>query len=309
MRVSGQASRPWRSAVQDGVGHRREHLADQVVTQRREPRGLGLPALRGHDRGDGERPDGGSVQGPGPDVPLLAAAVQHGNGYHFAAEDKRADPDRPAHLVPGHGEGVHAGRAEVHRDLRGGLHRVGVERHPVGVGHGRQLGHRLHRADLVVRPHNADDGGIFLAILQRGPQDVGGNRPGAIHRQPVRHGTLGIGQPANRVEHRVVLDCRRKDPPAAAVGRAPCPEQALDRQVVRLSAAAGEDHLAGPRSEDLGDLLARFLHHATGPAARVVQRRRVAQVSELLDHRLDGLRQHRSRRCVIEVDDRTLTHS
>ena len=67
-----------------------------------------------------------------------------------------------------------------------------------------------------------------------------------------------------------------EDPGAPRVLRAAGPEEPLDREVVRLGAAGGEHHLAGPAAERRGDALAGLLHHpARGPAGGV-QRGRVA---------------------------------
>src|SRR5262249_27537453 len=80
------------------------------------------------------------------------------------------------------------------------------------------------------------------------------------------------------------------------------PVQALDGEVVRLGPAAGEDDLARPRAEHLGQLLPGFLHHPAGAAARGVQGGRVPQVAELGSHRGDRLGTHRRSRRVIQVD-------
>ena len=59
-----------------------------------------------------------------------------------------------------------------------------------------------------------------------------------------------------------------------------CPVQALDGEVVRLGPAAGEDDLARPGAEHLGQLLPGFLHHPPGAAARGVQGGRIPEVAE-----------------------------
>ena len=52
------------------------------------------------------------------------------------------------------------------------------------------------------------------------------------------------------------------------VGGPAGPEDALDREVVALGAAAGEDHLGRPGAERGGDPLAGLLDQAPGPPAR-----------------------------------------
>ena len=134
-----------------------------------------------------------------------------------------------------------------------------------------------------------------MAAVQR----LGGQDPLAVHLEVLGLGALVSVQPAHRVQHRVVLDRRDQDA-AAAVPAGPV--QALDGQVVGLGATAGEDHLAGAGVQDLSDLLAGLLHHTAGAAARVVQRRRVAELGQFLGHHLDGFGQHRRCRRMIEVN-------
>ena len=77
-------------------------------------------------------------------------------------------------------------------------------------------------------------------------------RPVASTGSQLDLGALVLGQPLHGVEHRVVLDRRgQHPPPRPRVRRAARPVQALDREVVGLGAAAGEDDLAGPRAERL----------------------------------------------------------
>ena len=199
VRVPWQPVRPRRRAVEHGVGHRGQHLAHQVVPERGQPLGLVGPVLGAHRGRHRERPDRGGIEGAGADIALLAAAVQHGHGGHATGQDQRPDADRAAELVTGDGERVRAAGREVDGQLRGGLHRVGVERHAVLVGHRRELADRLHRADLVVRPHHADHGHLLGGLRDRGPQRVGADqcrrrRPRA--RRPRRPGPPPASAPS-----------------------------------------------------------------------------------------------------------------
>ena len=187
VRVARQPLRAWRRAVQDRVGDASEHLADEVVPQRRQPLGLSDPPLRADHRRDRERPDRGRVQGARPDVAFLAAAVQHRHRRHATAQDQRAGPDRAAQLVRGHGHRVHAGRGEVDRQLRGRLHRVGVERHAELVRHLGQRRDRLHGADLVVGPHHAHHGRAARVARQRFPQHRRPDQPGSVDATQSAH--------------------------------------------------------------------------------------------------------------------------
>src|SRR5208337_655118 len=128
--------------------------------------------------------------------------------------------------------------------LRGGLHRVGVERHAVLVGHRRELADRLYRAHLVVRPHHADHGHLVGSLRDRGPQRVGADRAVVADHEPDGLGALGFLQPAYRVQDCVVLDRGGQDPPPGAIPARPV--QALHGEIVRLGPAAGEDDLARP---------------------------------------------------------------
>jgi hypothetical protein len=56
----------------------------------------------------------------------------------------------------------------------------------------------------------------------------------------------------------VVLDGAHQDSTAALVGAVSCPVQALDREVVRLRAARGEDDLAGAGADRGRELLAMW---------------------------------------------------
>ena len=83
----------------------------------------------------------------------------------------------------------------------------------------------------------------------------------------------------------MVLDLRGDD--VVAVGAAG-ERHALDRQVVALGAAAGEQDLARAAVEDLGDGVARFVERAARNAAVAIQARRVAPaLSEIRQHRLE----------------------
>ena len=245
--------------------------------------------------------------------PLLAAAVQHRDRLDPAGQQQRPRAHRAAELVPGDGHRVRAAGREVDRQLAGRLHGVGVERDALLAGQRGELGDRLHHAHLVVRPHHGDQGHP-VRVGGDGLGQYGGlEDPGLVHRQPVLLGVLVAGQPVHRVQHRVMLDRGGQHPRRrtaagwpASTGCAAGPVQALHRQVVGFGAAAGKDHLAGPGAEHLGDLLPRLLDHAARPAPGVMQGRGIAQLAEFFGHRGQGLRQHRRRRRVVQVDHAVL---
>ena len=81
------------------------------------------------------------------------------------------------------------------------------------------------------------------------------------------------------------------------------PGDALDREVVGLRPAAGEDDLARLRADGAGDDLARLVDAlARAPAAPVQARRIAAVLTQVRQHRLEHLGAQRARRGVIEVD-------
>src|SRR6266496_804539 len=102
-----------------------------------------------------------------------------------------------------------------------------------------------------------------------------------------------------------MLDRADENAPSARPRRAHRPKEALDREIVGLCAAACEDDLAGPGAERRRDLLPGLLDHSPRPAARVVQRRRVAELPKLGRHDLDRLRNHRRRRGMVKIGHNT----
>ena len=79
---------------------------------------------------------------------------------------------------------------------------------------------------------------------------------------------------------------------------------ALERQVVRLGGAAGEDDLVRLRADERCHLLPGLLHRRLGPPSEgMVPRRRVAKVlAQVGQHRLQHPRVERGRGMVIHVD-------
>ncbi len=131
----------------------------------------------------------------------------------------------------------------------------------------------------------------------------------AVYRQPLGFRILVLTEPEHRVEHCVMFDRGGENTPPAAVFGPPGPVQTLDRQVVRLGAAAGEHDLARPRAIGPRDALARLFHDPAGRPASLMQRRWVSGPPQLSDHRLDGLGEHRGCRSMVKVDGGALRHS
>ena len=144
-------------AVQTGVGDRLREPGAQYRAQSRAlspmlRQTLG-GALRGHPESDHRR----QVLRARAARSLLVAAVDERHQAHAPAHIERRRPERPAELVAGQREQVHAERGNVHRQLADGLHRVGMAARP---GRVRQLGdlrHRLDHPGLVVHHLDRDE--------------------------------------------------------------------------------------------------------------------------------------------------------
>jgi methylthioribose-1-phosphate isomerase len=110
------------------------------------------------------------------------------------------------------------------------------------------------------------------------------------------------------VEHGFVLDHLRDDVVALLAVHF---RGALDRQIVRLGGAAGEDDFLRRRVDQPGDLGARVLHRFLGrPAERVVAAGSVAElIVKVRQHCLDHARVHRCGGVVIHVDRQFYGHA
>jgi len=197
------------------------------------------------------------------------AEVAHEYGVPFHTDAVQAAAQIPVDFAA---SGADALTVTGHK--LGGLHRVGVKRHAVLVRHRGQFADRQHRAHLVVRPHHADHGDVLGGLRDRGAQLGRADHAVVADRQPDGFGALGLLQPPDRVQHGVMLDRggQHAAPPSTRGSPVPArPVQALHREVVRLGPAAGEDDLARPGAEHLGELLPGLLHHPPGAAARGVQ--------------------------------------
>ena len=130
----------------------------------------------------------------------------------------------------------------------GRLHGIRVHQRARRVGDRGELGHRLHRADLVVRELHRDERRV-------GPDDAR-ERLGMRRAPPASTSTTSTSKPCTRaevrrrLEHRLVLDRRDDDVPAARVRE----RDALDGEVVGLGAAAREDDVARAAADDRGHL-------------------------------------------------------
>ena len=199
-------SRPLGVAVQVGVGHDLDDPAHQVVAQRADPGGvLGL-VLDGELDGGGEARDRRRVDGAAADVALLSPAVRQRGHVDLAAYDERADAVRAADLVAGQGQRVDAGLGEVDRHRADRLHRVGVDRDPwaAAIATTSSIGWRVPTSLLahITEIRATDSGSRSTEAAER----VEVEAAALVDREQLDVGALGLAQPAERIEHGVVLD-------------------------------------------------------------------------------------------------------
>ena len=156
---------------------------------------------------------------------------------------QRADALRAVELVAREREQVAVERLDVDREPGGGGHGIDHEQAALRALLADDLADRRHgleRADLVVRELDRDDG---RPLVDRGSDVIRIDAPVPVDRQldDLEAELLELLQ---RVEDGVMLDRARHDPVAAALAG---PRGALEREVQRLRAAAGDDDLARRR--------------------------------------------------------------
>lgn len=133
-------------------------------------------------------------------------------------------------------EQVDLGTLQVDRHLADGLHRIGVEQRTRFV---REFGQDLHRKDrarLVIGPHHAGDGRLRA---QRTTIGLDIQPPAGVHEVVVDLHAAALLQPGAESEDRRMLDLRRDDLVAPALGL----ERGEQRGVVGFRAAARPDDL------------------------------------------------------------------
>ena len=173
----------------------------------------------------------------------------------------------------------------VDRNLADRLHRVGVEDHVALVTELADFGDRLDDADLVVGEHDRDQDGL---VVHRPLQVVEVDQAVGLHRQ-IGDAIAVFLEALAGIEHRLVLGDLGDDVVAALPVHL---GDALDREVVALGRAGGEDDLLGGRADQLGDLFAGGFDALLGlPAKGVVAAGRVAKLrGEVGQHRLQHSR-------------------
>ncbi|BCT76814.1 hypothetical protein SCMU_26560 [Sinomonas cyclohexanicum] len=118
-----------------------------------------------------------------------------------------------------------------------GLDGVGVDGDAVLGGDRGGLADGLHRADLVVRPHERDERHRVRVHGDRGAQRIQARGARGVARDPDGLRALVLLEPLNGVRDRVVLDARAEDAMTPRVLGSARPVQALHGEVVRLGSA------------------------------------------------------------------------
>ena len=278
-----------------------DRALDEPVPQGAEPLGLDVTYPHRVVERHREGVDARSVEGATAHLSLLAATVRQRHQRGVAAGEQCAHSHRAPEFVGSHRHQVDATVCEGHREVADGLHRVGVEGHPVRTGHLGEFGDRLHRADLVVGPHDGDQRCLRGRPGKGGGEVIDADVAAPVGFQPRRRGAFGSHEVLDRVQDCMVFDATGDHHAARVVCRDSRPEGPLDGQVVRFRAAAGEDDLRGPGIEGGADPLSGLLDEGTGSSPGGVQRTGVAHLGERRGIRLEGSRGHRRGRRVVEV--------
>ena len=273
----------------------------QLVPQRADAGVLVLQAGHGQLGGASKGYHARDVLGAAAPAPLLSAADHVRLVLDAPFHVEQPDALGRMQLVRRKRQEVHVEFPHINLQLARRLHGVGVEQHAMPVANRGNLAHREQDARLVVRPHDRDDGGIrangLLQLLQ-------------VQRAVRLHGQEGHGATA-LLEQLAELDVRRVlDRSGQDVGLAGLRDQgALDRRVVALGAATGEDDLARLGVDQGRNPRPGFVQVRAELASEGVGARRVAPIlAQERKHGLDHLGGDLRRGVVVEVINRRAAH-
>src|SRR5208282_3514810 len=214
-----------------------------------------------------EADDSGDVQRARTHSALMAAAIDNRrqpDARAFGAYVQRADSLGSVNLVPAHRQQVDSVLVDVDWNLADRLDRVAVENDPLLFRELADFANRMNRADLVVRVHDRDQHGLV------------GNRP--ADRIRIDHSVLVDRQIGDRrlalalqrsaaIEHSLVLGHAGDDVVALFLVEL---DDALDRQVVGLGRAAGENDFLRLGVDNRRDLIARLVDSFFGFPSKAV---------------------------------------
>ena len=199
--------------------------------------------------GRGEARRAADVLGAAAPAGLLAASKHEGVEGRAAFHIQRADALRAAHLVSGKRSGIAVPIDHVDGHFAQRLRGIGVEQRACGVRRTGKLGHRLHRTDLGVRRHDADEHRFRAHDLLKRGFGYEAVAVGLHARDREAHLLETLGRGKDRIvldgaDHHVRLHVARA---AQASGMRRGLRQPDDGGVIGLGGAAGEDHLVGTR--------------------------------------------------------------
>ena len=198
--------------------------------------------------------------------------MQHRRQLRVAANQQGPQTHRGTDLMAadGHGGGRRIG--EAHRHCPKGLYGISVERHLVLGAQPGELSDGLDGADLTVGPHHGRQRDGLRFRLQQRFECVDVDPALGVDVDHDQFSALVGLQPFGGVQHGMVLNPRQQHPASSWVFGPALPPEAFDRQVVRLCAARGEDHLGGMGAHCRGQLLTGRVHRQPGAPSRAVQR-------------------------------------
>jgi len=194
-------------------------------------------------------------------------------------------------LVAGQREIVGLHLANVNFDFARRLNRVAVEQHPTRPANLCNPLHRKQHARFIVRPHQRNDGGV---VRERGFKIGQLEQAVAIHRQ-IGDAVILLFQRHTIIQHGRMFDSRSDDMAFLRTGL----ERRMNRSIVALGGATGENHFARICANQIRDLRTRRLNHCLQLRPELVAAGRITPFRlEIGQHRLQHFRQNR-RRCVV----------
>ncbi len=262
-----------------------------------EARGLARQLAAREGGGHAQAGDGRDVLGAGAAVALVLAAREDRRDARAALDPEGAGTLRTVELVRRERQQVSAEGAHVHGNLGDRLHGIGVEERATRVRDARQVGDRLHRADLVVGVHDRDERRL---VGHRRLEGLRRDDPARVDGEQGRR-PAPASQRLEGGEDGLVLDGAGDEVPAS--GDLECLGDAAKREVVGLRAATREDDLGDLCLQEVGDRRACLVQDSLGPLTKMVNARRIAElVAEHTRHGLQDGRREWGRGVMVEVD-------
>ena len=236
-------------------------------------------------------------------VLLLCAAIHKRKQLHAFANVEEPHTLRAVELVRADRQQIDVHLFDIQRNVTKRLHRIRVEDHAVTLADLANGLQRLNRADLVVRRHDGDEHGIRADGRFHGLRR---NHTVRVHGQNGNVESFAF-QRLGAVQNRVMLNRRDNQMTPLFLVRA---HYALERPVVALRAAAGEENLRALGADDVGNLLARLLHRRVAGVGEAVCAGRIGiLLGQVWHHGLQGSAAQPRCRGVIHINHKILPYS